>query len=48
MLSLSLLNAAKVHSSESIHVSWRTNGPLVLVEGLGGAKDCGGRGMVCA
>ena len=36
MLSLRLLNAEKVHSSESIHVSKRTNGPSVLVEGWGG------------
>ena len=46
MLSLRLLNAEKVHSSESIHVSWSTNGPLVLVEGWGGVKivRVGGRG----
>ena len=47
MLSLGLLNAEKLHSSESNHVSWRTNGPLVLVEGWGGVKIvcvCGGGG----
>ena len=49
MLSLRLLNAEKVNSSESIHVSYKTNGPLVLVEGWGGGKDCGGGGgMGCA
>ena len=39
MLSLRLLNAEKVHSSVSIHVSLGTSGPLVLVEGWGGGKD---------
>ena len=39
MVSLRLLNAEKVHSSVSIHVSLGTNGPLVLVEGWGGGKD---------
>ena len=53
MLSLRLLNAEKVHSSVSIHVSLGTNGPLVLVEGWGGGKDLcvcvgGGGGMGCA
>ena len=50
MLSLRLLNAEKVHSSESIHVNLSTNGPLV--EGWGGGKRCvcvwgGGGGMGC-
>ena len=51
MLSLRLLNADKVHSSESIHVSWRTKGPLVLIEGRGKGCVCvwgGGLGMGCA
>ena len=48
MLSLRLLNAEKVHSSVSIHVSLGTSGPLVLVEGWGGGKDlcvCVGGGV---
>ena len=54
MLSLRLLNAEKGHFSELIHVSWKTNGPLLLIEELGGSKGCvcvcvwGGGGMGCA
>ena len=56
MLSFRRLNAEKVRSSESIYVSKRTNGRLVLVEGWGEGKGCvcvcvcwgGGGGKGCA